>query len=175
MNKLDNIAKIHDYAYQKEHDEYLIDHDKQKHLKNIIKADEEFIRDAKLQKDDVIMGNISSKIISAKKNLESNGILNSATFSGLGIQEKNSDPTAKLKKLVEETYKKETKNNNNNKIIKGGNPALLAIALPAIGALLGKVLTDAYSAIKSKITGKGMNHKTNIEKIDFMKTLVKNL
>jgi len=51
----------------------------------------------------------------------------------------------------------------------------LAIALPAIGALLGKVLTDAYSAIKSKITGKGMNHKTNIEKIDFMKTLVKNL
>ena len=39
LNKLDAAAKKHDYAYLREKEEYLKDHDKKKHINNVWKAD----------------------------------------------------------------------------------------------------------------------------------------
>ena len=59
LNDLDETAKIHDLKFLEEKQEYEKDHDKAKHMKNIWKADDEFIQKAKNSRDDPIMGNIS--------------------------------------------------------------------------------------------------------------------
>ena len=43
LNDLDASAKEHDYAYLREKSEYEKDHDKQKHINNIHRADDVFI------------------------------------------------------------------------------------------------------------------------------------
>ena len=40
LNDLDSYAKEHDYSYYNEKKEYERDHDKQKHLNNVWKADD---------------------------------------------------------------------------------------------------------------------------------------
>ena len=101
-------------------------------------------------------------------------MIDSKTFSGFGASK---DPTERLRALVASQYKfdKHKNKNSNSKIIKGGVFPLAAVAAPALGALLGKILVDAYGAIKSKFTGKGYNldHKTNNDKIHFVKSLIK--
>ena len=44
LNDLDSYAKTHDITYLNEKEAYNKDHDKQKHLNNIWKADEQFIK-----------------------------------------------------------------------------------------------------------------------------------
>ena len=68
INQLDAIAKKHDYDYLREQEEYKKDHDRKKPLNNTWAADDQFVKDSKRQSDDSIMGNISSKLISAKEN-----------------------------------------------------------------------------------------------------------
>ena len=67
LNDLDAIAKEHDLAYLREKEEYEKDHDKQKHMRNIRKADDIFIERSKHRRDDPIMGNIASKLIATKE------------------------------------------------------------------------------------------------------------
>ena len=74
LNDLDASAKEHDYAYLREKAEYEKDHDKQKHINNIHRADDVFIQKAKNSRDDPIMGAISSKLIAGKKKLEEMGM-----------------------------------------------------------------------------------------------------
>jgi len=44
VDDLDQCAKDHDYYYLKEKTEYEKDHDKQKHMANIWKADDDFVK-----------------------------------------------------------------------------------------------------------------------------------
>ena len=84
LNKLDEAAKEHDYAYLREKEEYAKDRDKNKHIRNIWNADDRFIAKAKSQIDDPIMGMVSSKLINAKENLEKEGLMDTSKFSGFG-------------------------------------------------------------------------------------------
>ena len=97
LNALDKSARDHDYAYQKEQEEYALDKDK-KHIQNVWKADDLFIKRAQQQSDDPIMGNVASKLIRANETAEKAGLMDTRTFSGFG----STDPTARLKALVEE-------------------------------------------------------------------------
>ena len=67
LNDLDATAKEHDFAYLREKEGYDRDHKKVKHMRNIHRADDVFINKAKNSRDDPIMGNVSSKLMSAKK------------------------------------------------------------------------------------------------------------
>ena len=84
MNDLDRYAKSHDEIYQNEKEAYEKDHDKQRHMKNIWKSDDEFIANAKAQNDDPIGGVIALNLIKAKKHLEQSGILPTETMTGFG-------------------------------------------------------------------------------------------
>ena len=173
LNKLDAAAKVHDYAYLKEKQEYDKDHNRAKHINNVWIADDRFVRDAETQNDDPIMGNISAKLIRTKENLEKAGMLNTQKFEGFG--EIKSDPAARLRQLVQKHVKKTTHTKKN--IQDGGFAPLAAIAVTALGALAGKVLTDIYSGVKKKLIGSGMqiNHKTNDDKKQFLLELFKHI
>ena len=73
LNDLDASAKEHDYAYLREKAEYEKDHNKQKHINNIHRADDVFIEKAKNSRDDPIMGAVSSKLIARKKEVRKDG------------------------------------------------------------------------------------------------------
>ena len=110
LNDLDRAAKEHDYAYLREKSEYEKDHNKQKHINNIHRADDVFIEKAKNSRDDPIMGTLSSKLIAGKKKLEEMG-MDTAQYSGFGASEEpeNSDPVARLRLLAQQEYKADVK------------------------------------------------------------------
>ena len=81
VDDLDQYAKDHDYSYLKEKTEYENDNNKQKHMVNIWKADDEFVRKAYNSKDEPIMGPLSSKLISTKESLEKNNLMDTKRFS----------------------------------------------------------------------------------------------
>ena len=66
VNDLDKIALKHDIAYKQIQDEYKHEHNKQKALNRVHKADDEFIDEAKHSTVQPL-GNISAKIIQANK------------------------------------------------------------------------------------------------------------
>ena len=176
LNDLDQFAKTHDYAYLREKEEYDRDNDKPKHIKRIWESDDQFIRNARQSNDDPIMGKIAANLIEKKEQLEKSGLMDTKKFSGFG------DPVARLRKLSRKYYRHQegpNKKEPQNKLQHGGFlPAgALAVLLPAAGTLLGKILVDAYTSIKHKITGKGykMNHTNNADKIEFMKKLIKQI
>ena len=131
------------------------------------------------------MGPIASKLIQTKENLEKAG-MDTKRFSGFGT-----DPVARLRQLARKHYnkqqrtvdKKETSrfahsirtSEPQNKLIKGGIGPLAAIAIPALGALAGKLTSDLYDFVKRKITGSGikMNHKTQKDQKEFLLNLEK--
>ena len=116
LNKLDEAAKKHDYAYQHEKEEYLKDHDKNKHINKIWNYDEEFINEAQNQNDDPIMGKISAKLIQAKRYAEQNGYP-TEKFSGFG-KKKHIDPMHRLKMMVIKNYKNiDTKEHKKKKLL----------------------------------------------------------
>ena len=164
LNELDRVAEKHDRAYLREKEAYAIDHDKKKHMNNIWKADDEFIRDSNNQMDDPIIGKISSKLIQMKKIGEQTGILDSKKYSGMGIK-KNGDPIHRLR-LVASKHR-----NNHQKKHEGGMIPLIPIAIGALGSLAGHVLSGLYDTIKKKLTGSGYyipHHKTYKQKKDFL-------
>ena len=166
LNNLDRSARDHDYAYQKEQEEYALDKDKKKHIQNVWKADDLFIKRAQQQSDDPIMGNVSSKLIRAKETAEKAGLMDTRTFSGFG----STDPTARLKALVEEKYIDNDNKAHSRKLQKGGFLPLAPIAAGALGALAGKILTDVYDLVKRKITGSGYKigkHKNKNQRKNF--------
>ena len=179
LNDLDATAKEHDYAYLKEKEEYLQDHDKSKHMKNIWHSDDVFVQKSKNSRDDPIVGNISSKLIATKEGLEKAGVMNTKTFSGFGKQEEEStDPVQRLRDLVKEQYKNEAKQENKKKVQKGGFLIpLIPLATTALSALIAKAVPDIYDFIKSKISGSGykMNHKTLKDKKLFLKDFASQL
>ena len=144
LNSLDQASKEHDYAYLKEQQEYNKDHTKTKHFNNIWKAGDKFVKQANAQNDDPIVGNIASTFISTKKNLEQNSVINSKLFSGMGCNE-NTDPTAKLKELINEKYQKNLK--KHKKVFKGGLVLSVAIGTAAAGAFAGKITIELYDFI----------------------------
>ena len=178
LNDLDATAKEHDYAYKKEKEEYLQDHDKSKHMKNIWHSDDVFVQRAKNSRNDPIMGNIASKLIATKEGLEKSGIMDTKRFSGMGAEkeEESTDPVQRLRDLVKQAYKNESKQENKKQIQKkGGFLPLIPLATTALSALIAKVVPDIYDFIKSKISsgsGYKFNHKTRKQKVDFLTNII---
>ena len=104
LNDLDATAKEHDYAYKKEKEEYMKDNDKSRHMKNIWHSDDVFIQKSKNSHDDPIVGNIASKLIQTKENLEKHQLMDTARFSGMGSDE-STDPVQRLRDIVKQQYK----------------------------------------------------------------------
>ena len=175
LDDLDKFAKEHDYAYLREKEAYDRDHDRQKHINNVWAADDKFVNQAANSKNEVIMGPIASKLIQTKENLEKAG-MDTKRFSGFGT-----DPVARLRQLARKHYNKQQrtvdKKEPQNKLIKGGIGPLAAIAIPALGALAGKLTSDLYDFVKRKITGSGikMNHKTQKDQKEFLLNLIKHV
>jgi hypothetical protein len=161
LNDLDSFAKEHDYSYQREYDEYQKDHDRPQHLRNIWKADDEFVEHASNSRDDPIIGNLSAKLISAKENLEKKGILDTKKFEGFGKR----DPTHRLKMIAMKQNDQE-----------GGFAwaPLIPILAPILGSLAGK----AFDAIYNKIKGSGYSipyHRTEKDRLEFLKKLINHI
>ena len=177
LNDLDRAAKVHDLSYLHEKEAYNKDHDKQKHINNIWKSDSIFIDKAKNSRDDPIMGAVSSKLIAGKKKLEESGLLNTTQFSGFGTheEEENSDPVARLRNLVEQEYKSETKHKKTQK----GGFILAPLAIGAATAIGSKLAGELYDFVKKKLTsGSGVKvpyHKTRQQKIEFIKEVINKL
>ena len=177
LNDLDRTAEAHDRAYLREKEEYERDHNKPKHIKNVWHADDVFIDRARNSKDDPIMGKISSKLIATKKGLEKIG-MDTKTFSGFGAEEEINDPVAKLRELVKDEYKTESKHKK-MKTQKGGIlPALIPVGIAIASAVGSKLAGDLYDFIKGKLTGGGYkvpNHKTKKKKVQFVKEVVNSI
>ena len=175
LNALDRSAYKHDLAYKHELEGFKKDHNKAKHIKNVWNADREFINEAENQTDDTIMGNLSSKLIETKMNLEENGLLPTETFEGFGL---NSDPTFRLKQLVQKELKHEKKKVNHARNQKEGGFAiapLIPILVPLLAPLAGSIINDVYTFVKKKIQGSGIktSHiKTHDEKKQFIINLL---
>ena len=149
-------------------------------MRNIHRADDVFVQKAKNSRDDPIMGNISSKLIATKEVLEKSGLMDSKQFSGFGAESEseNSDPCSRLRSIVQQQYKSETKKDKRKIVKHGGLGPIAMVALPALGALAGELAKDLYSLIKSKITGSGIKmpyHKTKKQRIEFLKDVVNKL
>lgn len=86
LNSLDRAAKAHDYAYNKEAQEYSVDRNKNKHMENIWKADSSFIASTFLNRDDPVMGTIAAGMIGMKMLGEKAGLLDTKRFSGIQEQ-----------------------------------------------------------------------------------------
>ena len=175
LNKLDESAKQHDYTYLHEKEAYEKDHDKQRHMKNIWKSDDEFTAKAKAQNDDPIDGVIDSNLIKAKKNLKQSGILPTETITGFG----ESNDTAYRLKLLASEVENESKiqKRRRKRAQSGGLGPLAAFAIPILGSLAGKVISDVYDLVKKRISGAGvkMNHRAHIDKKEFIIQLFKNI
>ena len=145
-------------------------------MKKVWEADDKFIR--AMDRDTTeLMAPIAGRLIQAKEIAEKLGAPTS--FSGFGAEEEpeNSDPVARLRRLVNEQYKSETKKDK-KKLQRGGVAPLLAIGLPVLGAVAGELAKDLYSFIKSKVTGSGVKmpyHKTKRDGIQFIKDVVNKL
>ena len=168
LNALDQASKEHGYVYLKEQEEYAKDNNRMKHINNIWKADDKFIQQSSTQQDDPIVGKLASGFISTKEKLEKANLLDSNRFSGMG-KEENNDPTAKLKELINKTYKTQSKKEN-KKIVKGGMIPLAIVGIAIASALIGKITGEMYDVIKKRLTGKGikMDHKNDDDKKCFV-------
>ena len=179
VDDLDQYAKDHDYSYLKEKTEYEKDHDKQKHMANIWKADDEFVRKSYNSKDEPIMGPIASKLIQTKENLEKHHLMDTKRFSGMGTEkeEESTDPVQRLRDIVKQQYKSEEKQKNKKKVQKGGFLPLVPIGIAIASAIGSKLAGDLYDYVKKKVTGNGynMNHKTLKDKKLFLKDFINNI
>ena len=124
------------------------------------------------------MGAVSSKLIAGKKKLEESGLLNTTQFSGFGASEEEeiSDPVARLRNLVEQEYKSETKHKKTQK----GGFILAPLAIGAATAIGSKLAGEIYDFVKKKLisSGNGVkipNHKTKKEQLEFLKDVINKL
>ena len=155
INALDRAAKEHDGIYYNEQSEYAKDNDKQKHLNNIWKADDIFIRKAKAQHDDPIMCNIIAKMIQAKEYGEKHHLIDTKKFSGMGKK----DPAKRLRDLAKKANRQALKQ---NKPLKGGKMihhvdlekeqkgGIAPLAIGVISALAGTALGKIWDMIRGK-------------------------
>ena len=102
----------HDIHYDKIKKEYLKDGDRKKALDKIHNSDQRFINEASAINQP--LAKISAGIIKSKMALENNNIIDTKTFSGMGVsfktksgkeisfikKPKTQDPTERLKKLA---------------------------------------------------------------------------
>ena len=158
---LDATALKHDIAYKMIQDEYKKTGNKQKALQAVHKADDLFIKEAKNSPVQPL-GNISATIIKAKELGEKTGIINTNTFSGLGVKfktksgkevsftkkPKQHDPTSRLKALAGGAIAKNEKTKKQH----GG---IAPLAIGVISALAGTALGKIWDLVRDKIEGKG--------------------
>ena len=160
-NSLDAIALNHDINYKLIQDEYKKDHNKQKALSKVHQADKEFIQEAKNSSVQPL-GKISAGLIAGKMAAEKANIIDSKTFSGLGVsfktkdgkivqfnkKEKKHDPTEKLKKLAFGAGIKKRKHC-------GGFLPLVPLAGAVVSGIAGSLAGKIFDIIKKKISGGG--------------------
>ena len=182
LNHADFESYKHDVAYDSAKKNYLKNptpENKKTQLNKVWNADTQFINE--MNNDNIEpMAPIAGKLISIKKGLEESGLMSTKTFSGFGankeVQEEKSDPVMRLRQIVQKEYKNNNKKENKDRRIqKGGIAPLLAIALPALGALASEVVKDIYGFLKKKLSGGSIkfNHKNNAEKKTFLIELLK--
>jgi len=171
INELDAKGALpHDIAYLKIQEQYKKDHNKQKALSAVRKADDEFIKVASNSSIQPL-GKISAGLIKAKEIGESTGLLSTKTFSGLGVKFrtkngkevnffKKKDPTARLKQLAKISTPKTIKKQEG-----GLNPILI----PILASLAGSALSKVFDLVKEKISGKGLNVDDKLYKTDAQK------
>ena len=110
INHADFASYKHDLAYKHAYDNYVknpTSENKKQQMQKVWNADDEFV-DAMNQDTDEPMAPIAGKLIQLKKKTgEQLGVLPTTKFSGFGLdtESERSDPTARLKALVEEKYK----------------------------------------------------------------------
>ena len=177
IRKSDESSYRHDIAYfkaKKAYDANPTPENRQKQLQKVWEADNKFIEEMK-QDPDEPMAPIASRLIKTKESLEKAHLLPSAVFEGFG---EKSDPTARLKQMVEEQYisKSQTRRTRKNKTQSGGFIPLIPIGVSILGALAGKVIGDVYDPVKKKITGSGihMKHKSIKDKHNFLLEVLEN-
>ena len=179
INKLDTIALAHDIDYDKIKKEYAIDGDRKKALDKIHNSDQRFINEASAINQP--LAKISAGIIKTKMALENNNIIDTKTFSGMGVsfktksgkeisfvkKPKKQDPTERLKKLAGMGVCKPK-----NKKQSGG---LAPLAISLITSLAGVALGKLFDLVKEKLQGKisdklqGKGIDTNLYKTDEQK------
>lgn len=171
INDLDKFAETHDRAYLKELNEFKKDHDKQKHINNIWDADKKFVNEANHSHDDPIMGKIAGKLIDTKMKLEKNHILPTTEFSGFGNNEEETitDPTLRLKQLVNDELRLTNKRKKHVKVQDAG--FAIAPLVPFLAPIAGSLLNDLYTFVKKKVSGGNirLSHiKNNTDKKHFL-------
>ena len=174
VNKSDYNSYIHDLKYKHAKEDYLKDptpENKKRQMNKVWQADDNFIRamDNDYQEP---MAKVAGKLIQAKETAEKLGA--PTTFSGFGTSEEEeiSDPVARLRNLVEQEYKSETKHKKTQK----GGFILAPLAIGAATAIGSKLAGELYDFVKKKLTsGSGIkipNHKTRQQKIEFIKEFI---
>ena len=131
LNKLDKISLTHDLAYLKAGNAYKQNptpQNKKAQMDKVWAADDEFIKEAKAQTDDRVIGKIASTMIKAKETGEKLGVLPSKTFSGFGKKPMKQDPTRKLKLQILKQSKK-SKRKHKRKSKRGGFAFLASLVL----------------------------------------------
>ena len=101
------------------------------------------------QDPDEPMAPIASRLIKTKESLEKAHMLPTTVFEGFG---EKSDPTARLKQMVEEQYitKSQNRRTRKNKTQSGGFIPLIPIGVSILGALAGKVIGDVYDLVNKR-------------------------
>jgi hypothetical protein len=171
LNDLDEYAKEHDYAYEKEYNEYQHDHNKPLHIQRIWDADDTFVKNASHSRDDPIMGKITGKLIQTKEALEKKGILDTKRFEGFGKKSHHDnskrDPAHRLKMLAMQQQQHEKQDG-------GAFPAFL---IPIVAPIVANLAEKAFSAIYDKIKGKGvkLGQKSRKEKLELIQQLLNHI
>ena len=128
------------------------------------------------------MGNIASKLISTKKQLEQTNLMDTKVFSGYGNDagSETNDPVSRLRSLVQEKYAIEAKQEKKHKLKHqtGGLIPLLPIGIAIASALGSKLVGDLYDFVKKILTGgnyKFPNKKNNKEKLLLLQDFINNI
>ena len=177
LRKSDLASYSHDISYykaKKAYDANPTPENRHKQMQKVWEADDKFIEEMK-QDPDEPMAPIAGRLIKTKESLEKAHMLPTTVFEGFG---EKSDPTARLKQMVEEQYihKSQSKRTKRNKNQTGGFIPLIPIGVSILGALAGKVIGDVYDLVKKKLTGSGisMKHRTIKDKHNFLLEFLEN-
>ena len=179
VNNNDYESYLHDISYKHAKDAYLKNptpENKKQQMKKVWEADDKFIR--AMDRDTTEpMAPVAGRLIQAKEIAEKLGA--PTTFSGFGTEQEpeNADPVARLRQIVSAQYKTEAKNNN-RKVQRGGFLPLIPIATAVASAIAGKLASELFDFVKSKVTGSGVkvpHYKTKRQRIEFLKEVVNNL
>ena len=93
------------------------------------------------------MAKVAGKLIQAKENAEKLGAPTTFSCCGASEEPENTDPLARLRHLVKEQYKHETKHKKTQK----GRFILAPIAVGAVTAIDSKIASELYDFVKKEI------------------------